>query len=705
MFLEKLKIKSLRQRLLVWFLAVSLAPLAVFGIIGAFTQAQERGHSVREDLAHRSSEDAARVNDFFSERIREAQMLAGMRLVQHAAVDGAKVAHERGLDRESISELEKQFESTKRLEISQEAEDMLREQRSRSSFIRTFATDRNGFNVLASQITEDFVQSDEDWWQQAFHKGLYISNIKRDKMTGQDGIEIAVAIHDPKSSEPVGVFKAWFECSSFRTILAASKIGQTGRTQLIDSSGTILASALPELLFHSVSDARLLETVRRDTRGVIESPAFEGTAGGDQLVAFETVKNTGWVVLVSQSTEEAFAEVRSFYLIVAGVALVGGLLVVLIALFLANSVTRPIARIKTEVGEIAERVHSGQADLSVKIEKDRDDEVGEMVHSINMLLQVLDEMVANIQDTSNVLASSSSQLASENGAFSERIAEQSAWVQQTVTTMEEMSRQVRANAENAREVSQQMVDVRACAEDTGRLVERLVAAVQESSSAAEQAASMVTLIEDIAFQTNLLALNAAVEAARAGENGRGFSVVATEVRSLAQRAGTAATEINATLTESASRHRAGGDIAARSGKALGDVIAKINHVTDLASQIARSSSEQSAGIQQVNDAIGRVDQTMQQNSAMVEETAATSEELSSQARSLWGLVSGFWSSYSTDAPGADEASNTSRAGSDSPFVSRPAKAASENLRAREGKEYRPVSVPPISKELASNHRM
>lgn len=705
MSLPNFKIQSLQNRLLAWFIAVSLGPLVVFGVIGAYTIAQERDRGVRDDLAHRASQAANRVNDFFGERVREAQSLAGAPVVRQAASEGARIAHERGLERKSIDELEKLFDETRSLETSPAASEFLAEQRARSYFSRTFATDRNGFNVITSQRTEDFVQSDEAWWQEAFHKGLYISPVKHDNMTGLDGIEIAVAIYVPKSSEAIGVFKAWFDCSSVRSILAATKIGKTGRTQLIDSSGAILATSTPELLFHTISNQRLVDAARRDSAGVIETSAYEGTSPGDQLVAFEPVKNAAWMVLVSQSSEEAFAEVRHFFLIAAGVAVVGCALVVMAALFVARSVTAPITQVKTMVGEMAESVRSGCADLSLTISADREDELGEMVRSINTLLGVLEETVSSVQDTSHVLASSSAQLASENSSFSERVAEQSAWVEQTVTTMEQMARQVRGNAESAREVSQQMVDLRRNAESTGRMMEKLISAVQESGDSAERIAGMVTLIEDIAFQTNLLALNAAVEAARAGENGRGFAVVASEVRTLAQRAGTAATEINTTLAESTARHRKGGDMAERSGKALADVISKINHVADVAAQIARSSDEQSAGIQQVNDAIGRIDQTMQQNSAMIEETAATTEELSSQAHSMWGLVSGFQGRNSRDdAPEAARWTQPDNRGSDS-TTSFSSSTRQTNSSAQDESEYRPVYVPPMSNGAGSHQRI
>ncbi|HBA66436.1 MAG TPA: methyl-accepting chemotaxis protein, partial [Methylococcaceae bacterium] len=159
-------------------------------------------------------------------------------------------------------------------------------------------------------------------------------------------------------------------------------------------------------------------------------------------------------------------------------------------------------------------------------------------------------------------------------------------------------------------------------------------AVKRTVSAMKEIASKIGLIEDIAYKTNLLSLNAAIEAARAGEHGKGFTVVAAEVRKLAENSRVTALEINELATKSVS-------IAEEAGKSLEDVVPNIQKTADLVEEITASSEEQAQGISQINDAMSQLDQATQQNASSSEELAATAEEMSGQAEQLQQAVAFF----------------------------------------------------------------
>ena len=189
----------------------------------------------------------------------------------------------------------------------------------------------------------------------------------------------------------------------------------------------------------------------------------------------------------------------------------------------------------------------------------------------------------------------------------------------------------RTNASNSKEANDLATDAHKAANEG----ETTMTAINESS---DQISKIIKVIEEIAFQTNLLALNAAVEAARAGEHGKGFAVVADEVRNLAQRAAQAARETTGLIENSTNKAKEGTDVAGEVGKALGAIVSDVTKVTDLIDGITKASEEQAQGVDQVNTAVSQMDKVTQSNAAGAEESASASEELSAQANTVKGVV-------------------------------------------------------------------
>ena len=196
----------------------------------------------------------------------------------------------------------------------------------------------------------------------------------------------------------------------------------------------------------------------------------------------------------------------------------------------------------------------------------------------------------------------------------------------------------RKNAGTAQQATELSSHTKTAADSGNAAMTRMVAAIGEIQKSATATAKIIKVIDEIAFQTNLLALNAAVEAARAGEAGKGFAVVADEVRNLALRSAEAARNTTALIEESVNNARSGVAISADVAKSLGEITAAATKVNALIAEIATAEKEQAHGISQVNTAVTQMDTVTQSNASGAEESAAASEELSSQAEQLRTVV-------------------------------------------------------------------
>jgi methyl-accepting chemotaxis protein len=267
-----------------------------------------------------------------------------------------------------------------------------------------------------------------------------------------------------------------------------------------------------------------------------------------------------------------------------------------------------------------------EADVS-GIDLRRGDEAGEMARALKEMRDKLYGVVSKVQSSAYAVTTGSSQVSATAQALAQGTSEQAAAAEQVSASVEEMASGVKQNAENAATTESLAERSAKGAEEGGRATAQTLEAMREI-------AGKIGIIEDIARQTNLLALNAAIEAARAGETGKGFAVVASEVRKLAERSQVAAKEISGLSAKSV-------EVAAKGGSVLAEVVPEIRKTSDLVREIAASSKEQGIGVGQIGEAISQLDRVIQQHAASGEELASMARAMAEEASSLDEAIAYF----------------------------------------------------------------
>ena len=348
----------------------------------------------------------------------------------------------------------------------------------------------------------------------------------------------------------------------------------------------------------------------------------------DALVALQTAEG-------KQEFEASQREYAVFRRVVIGLLVLGVLLAAGVGYWLVRSITLPLER----AVRIAEKVADG--DLTQLIEVHSQDETGKVLAALRDMNHSLAGIVGKVRQSSDTIATASSQIAVGNLDLSSRTEQQASSLLETASSMEELTGTVHQNADNARQANQLAASASQVAVRGGTVVGQVVAKMSMINESAHKIVDIIAVIDGIAFQTNILALNAAVEAARAGEQGRGFAVVATEVRNLAQRAAAAAKEIKDLIDSSVGEIKEGSRLADDAGATMQEVVSSVRRVSDIIGEISCASAEQSSGISQVNQAVGEMDSVTQQNAALVEQAAAAAGALQDQASSLAQAVGVF----------------------------------------------------------------
>lgn len=304
-------------------------------------------------------------------------------------------------------------------------------------------------------------------------------------------------------------------------------------------------------------------------------------------------------------------------------------------LSLRATVFLPIRRAADMVGAIA------GGDLSGAVSDTRAAGVEQLMCALQQMRVNLVAIIGDVHSNIRMIQNETLDIRQANTDLSLRTQTQAASLEEASASMEQIATTIRHSADNADAGDRLVSGTSAVAARGGQAVAQVGQTMDVISSTASKIADITSTIDGIAFQTNLLALNAAVEAARAGNAGRGFGVVATEVRLLAQRAGSAAREIKVLTDASSDQLMLGNRLVSEAASTMGEMVHSVNGVAHLMHEIRQASHEQSAGVDEINGAMLQLDQTTQQNAVLVEETVAVANQLEQQVNQLSEAVGLF----------------------------------------------------------------
>jgi methyl-accepting chemotaxis protein len=466
------------------------------------------------------------------------------------------------------------------------------------------------------------------------------------------------------NGQPSAVVGVGLSLENMAKSISQYRIAETGKVFLVDELGTVKLHPDTQVIGKKLADMGVNTSQQLLSKSQFSSTEFT-REGETTLIASRYLDSIGWYVVAEVPKHEVLGGLTKLTWALVMMGLIIAVISVIVSAWLISRLIAPFGQLADMLAEIGK----GGGDLTVRLDDSRQDEAGTMARGYNQFVSHLSELLEKVSNTGSELSVAIEEIDSQAKAMEAEITEQVSRVEQIATAMHEMgmtAEEIAGSANNAAESAQAADSTVQQGNDS---VVQTIASVSDMSEQLDSTSSMITqlaedarsidtvveVIRSVSEQTNLLALNAAIEAARAGEQGRGFAVVADEVRTLASRSHDSTEEIRniieklqvrteevvTAISQSTELSTSSQTEASHSGKHLESISESIGIMNDMNLQIATATGEQSNVVGEINPHVTAVADISRANSEIVQQTSIACSELRDKAIRLNELVSRF----------------------------------------------------------------